>query len=150
LMGFCTAIGPHRHCKGHLDKPWNHQRTSLLSGQAIQNSWDKPSLGASIFHTAWNGMYFHDYFRNGRRKDWATGIDLTQPGGSGEGIVNVFDAQDRFRWILGGCRPLATCCRPPLPLCKHGEGDASLGLRTNLRRPNFLGCLSAQSCKSAR
>jgi hypothetical protein len=31
----------------NLDKPWNDERTSLLSGQAIQNSWDKPSLGTS-------------------------------------------------------------------------------------------------------
>ena len=29
-----------------LDKPWNDQRTSLLSGQAIQNSVDKPFPGS--------------------------------------------------------------------------------------------------------
>ena len=60
LKVICTAIGPHRHCKGYLDKPLNDQRTSPLSGharsnvfgkcpilgQAMQSSWDKPSLGA--------------------------------------------------------------------------------------------------------
>ena len=45
-----AGIGPHPSaCKGHLDKLWNAEKTSLLSGEAIQNSWDKPSLGASIF-----------------------------------------------------------------------------------------------------
>jgi hypothetical protein len=31
----------------NLDMPWNDERTSLLSGQAIQNFWDKPSIGLS-------------------------------------------------------------------------------------------------------
>jgi hypothetical protein len=31
----------------NLDKPWNDERTSLLSGQAIQNSWDKPAVRTS-------------------------------------------------------------------------------------------------------
>jgi hypothetical protein len=39
-----------------LDMPWNDERTSLLSGQAIQNFWDKPSLGASIFHMQFDAM----------------------------------------------------------------------------------------------
>ena len=44
LKVICTAIGPHRHCKGYLDKPLNDQRTSPLSGHAlrcpIQDTWD--------------------------------------------------------------------------------------------------------------
>ena len=46
-MVLCTAIGPHRHCKGHLDKPGND------IGQACSQR-DKPcqvlgtSHGASI------------------------------------------------------------------------------------------------------
>ena len=41
LDGALYSNGPHWHCKGHLDKPLNDQRTSPLSGHAIQNSWDK-------------------------------------------------------------------------------------------------------------
>jgi len=40
----------------NLDMPWNDERTSLLSGQAIQIFWDKPSLGASIFHMQFDAM----------------------------------------------------------------------------------------------
>ena len=48
-MALCKVFRPHRHCKRYLDKPLHDQRTSPLSGHAIQNSWDKPSLGALSF-----------------------------------------------------------------------------------------------------